>query len=130
MIAVDSSAVVAAALDENDAERYLPLLLSAPCLIGWPTLLEIELVLMRRGNTEASELAREWRDRPLVTAIPFDGPLYEMATAAYGRFGRARHAAGLNFGDCMAYAVAKHLDLPLLYKGNDFALTDIRPALP
>ena len=52
-----------------------------------------------------------------------------IARDAYRRFGKGRHATGLNFGDCFAYALAKERDLPLLFKGDDFAQTDIRPAL-
>jgi ribonuclease VapC len=57
--------------------------------------------------------------------------MYQSATEAFERYGKGcGHPAQLNFGDCMAYAVAKHYDVPLLYKGRDFARTDIRPALP
>jgi ribonuclease VapC len=54
----------------------------------------------------------------------------EIAIEAFRRFGRGRHRAGLNIGDCFSYALAKATDLPLLFKGDDFIHTDIRPALP
>lgn len=129
MIAVDSSAVLALALDEPDAERFVGPLADVPCVIGWPTLLEIFLVLRSRRKTIALEAADAWRGASNVTAIAFDPSLYLEARAAFERFGKGVHPAGLNFGDCMAYAVAKVHDVPLLFKGTDFALTDIRSAL-
>jgi ribonuclease VapC len=130
MIAVDSSAVLALALDEADAEKFVGPLADAPCLIGWPTLLEIYLVLRSRRKTFALETADAWRLAPNVTAIAFDLSLYDEARVAFERFGKGIHPAKLNFGDCMAYAVAKVHDVPLLYKGTNFSQTDIRPALP
>ena len=59
-------------------------------------------------------------DMPAATA--------DLAIDAYARYGKGRHPAALNFGDCFAYACAKHFDVPLLYKGNDFAQTDIGAA--
>ena len=64
-----------------------------------------------------------------LTVASFDASHVEEARDAFRRFGKGRHRAGLNFGDCCAYALAKTLDVPLLFKGNDFALTDIKPAL-
>ncbi len=130
MIAVDSSAVLALALDEPDAERFLGPLADVPCIIGWPTLLEVYLVLRSRRKSIALETADAWRVASNVTAIAFDVSLYVEARAAFERFGKGVHPAQLNFGDCMAYAVAKVHDVPLLYKGTDFGHTDIRPALP
>jgi ribonuclease VapC len=63
---------------------------------------------------------------PLVIFADFNRELETLAADAYARFGKGRHAAQLNYGDCMTYAVAKHHDVPLLFKGADFGLTDIR----
>lgn len=60
--------------------------------------------------------------------VAFDGPQAELARDAFRRFGKGRHPAALNFGDCFAYALAKALDAPLLYKGDDFAKTDLKRA--
>lgn len=68
--------------------------------------------------------------RDAVELVAFDGNLFELARVAFDRFGRGRHPASLNFGDCFAYALAKAHNAPLLYKGDDFTLTDIRPAIP
>jgi len=131
MIAVDSSAILALAFDEPDAAQFAGPLAGARCIVGWPTLLEVHLVLSGKGKTNALKIAEIWRSGDNVTTMPFDEAAYVVAAAAFDRFGKGRgHPAKLNFGDCLAYAVAKVHDVPLLYKGDDFALTDIRPALP
>jgi ribonuclease VapC len=61
--------------------------------------------------------------------VPVSLQQVRLARDAYRRFGRGNHAAGLNFGNCFAYALAKERDLPLLFKGSDFARTDVRPAM-
>ena len=61
---------------------------------------------------------------------PFDAEQLGIARRAFGRFGKGCHAAGLDFGDCFSYALAKALGEPLLYKGNDFAKTDVEAAVP
>ena len=84
------------------------------------------------GEAEWSALGREL-DRISgnlgLTIVAFDAGHVAAAREGFRRFGKGRHRAGLNFGDCCAYALAKTLDVPLLFKGNDFALTDIKPAL-
>ena len=67
-------------------------------------------------------------DQKLII-VPFDGNLLAIARTAFLKYGKGRHPASLNFGDCMAYALAKSMRLPLLFKGDDFALTDIERAL-
>jgi ribonuclease VapC len=64
-----------------------------------------------------------------ITVVPHDEALGRMAARAHAMFGKGKHPAGLNFGDCFAYALAKSRDLPLLYVGQDFAQTDVRSAL-
>jgi len=130
MIAVDSSAILAMALGEDDADRFAGPLTGAPCLFGCPTLFEVFLVLRGKGKTKALEVVDLWRDSSNVAAIPFDHSLFEHARVAFGQYGKGIHPARLNFGDCMSYAVAKREDLPLLYKSEDFAKTDIASALP
>jgi ribonuclease VapC len=91
--------------------------------------LESHMTLRRRIGSEGMEFLDRLLARRHVTVIAFDSALLPIARLAFDRYGRGRHRAGLNFGDCMAYAVAKANDVPLLFKGNDFALTDIRPAM-
>ena len=76
-------------------------------------------------------LVDRFLSRPTVRVVAFGLEHYRLAAAAFDRYGKGRgHPAQLNFGDCMAYAVAKARDVPLLYKGDDFAQTDVRRALP
>lgn len=77
-----------------------------------------------RARLEADALLNNFD----VEIIDWTGQLADVAIDAFEQFGKGRHKAGLNFGDCMSYALAKSLDAPLLYKDNDFALTDIRAA--
>jgi ribonuclease VapC len=130
VIAVDSSALIAVALAETDADKFIGPLEGSVCLIGWPTLLEVHLVLTGYDKKTALAAVDYWRSGPLIRTIDFDQPLFGAAVEAFDRFGKGiGHPAGLNFGDCMAYAIAKLHDVPLLYKGSDFAHTDIVPAL-
>jgi ribonuclease VapC len=130
MIAVDSSAILAMMLDEADAKRFVGPLAGAPCMIGWPTLFEVFLVLRGKKKTTAIAAAELWMGRPNVTTVAFDRSLFEHARSAFDRYGKGLHPARLNFGDCMSYALAKQEDVPLLFKGGDFAQTDITPAFP
>ena len=66
--------------------------------------------------------------RPRLTVIPFTEDHWRVAVEAYTRFGKGRHAAALNFGDCLTYAVARLAERPLLFVGGDFAKTDLPPA--
>ncbi|KQR80401.1 type II toxin-antitoxin system VapC family toxin [Sphingomonas sp. Leaf343] len=128
MIAVDTSAIIAIALAEPEAERFDHVLSTDPSIIiGVPTLLEARMVLAGRfGPTTAEKamamLADGWQ------VIHFTTDHLAAATEAFDRFGKGRHPARLNYGDCMAYAVAKVAGCPLLYKGDDFARTDMAAA--
>jgi ribonuclease VapC len=131
MIAVDSSAIIAVVLAEPDADQLVALLEGSVCLVGWPTLLEVHMVLRGKGKEKAIAAAEIWRGGPDVRPIDFNRALFEEATAAFNRYGKGRGSeARLNFGDCMAYAVARAYNVPLLYKGGDFSKTDITPARP
>jgi len=131
MIAVDSSAIMAVVLDEGDAKRFAGPINGTRCVIGWPTLLETHLVLAGQGKVSALEAVSLWMARPNVEKVAFDERLFQAANIAFKQYGKGMgHPARLNFGDCMAYAVAKVHDVPLIYKGADFSHTDIRPALP
>lgn len=129
MIVVDSSAIVAIALSEPEAEQFLHLMIANTTVIGAPTLVETRIVLARRKVRDPRRASNLVLEMARADVLIFDEPLADEALAAFLRFGKGRHPAALNYGDCMAYAVAKSLDAPLLYKGNDFARTDIRSAL-
>ena len=130
MIAIDSSAIVAIALLEPEARAFGEIIGSEPCVIGTPTLLKCHMVLSEIPRRRGLALLDQVMKAPRLRVVGFGTELLDIARSAFDQFGRGRHRDRLNFGDCMAYAVAKHFDLPLLFKGTDFALTDVRPALP
>jgi ribonuclease VapC len=130
-IAVDTSAIIAVLLGEDDAESMIGALASnaGDMGISAATLVETRIVAeAKQGTAAAADL------RTLLTAIDadiiaVDADQADIAAAAWMRFGRGRHPAALDFGDCFSYALAKSLGAPLLFKGNDFTQTDIASAL-
>lgn len=129
MIALDTSAIIAILRHEPDAERFIEAIASAPRrLIGRPTEVELHIVMQAKAGREPID-ALIARFLQTVERVDFGEAHLAAATAAFDRFGKGRHPASLNYGDCMAYAVARVAGCPLLYKGEDFARTDIRSAL-
>ncbi len=104
MIAIDTSVLLAMALDEPEAERFHALVTRDPVVIGWPTLLETRMVLTGRGFANAAEIVRTLAHLPNLSATAFGERHYEAAERAFGQFGKGRHPAGLNMGDCFSYA--------------------------
>lgn len=129
MIALDSSALVAIALDEHDSTLLADVVANNRCMIGWPTVLELRMVLLDRAGEAGSRFVDIVLGRPNVSPVDFGHAHFECAAEAFARYGRGRHPAKLNFGDCMTYAVAAVADAPLLFIGDDFAQTDIASAL-
>jgi ribonuclease VapC len=123
---VDTSAVVSILFAEPSAERLEHAILKAPrAAISAASLVEAGMVLLgRRGEAAEPELALLLR-RLRVEVVPVTGDHAEYALAAFRRFGKGRHPAALNFGDCFSYALARALGEPLLFVGNDFSQTDI-----
>ena len=97
-------------------------------MMAAPTKVELLMVAIGRKRVEGRPAVIRLLDQYRIEIMEFTDPLADLAVEAFARFGKGRHEAGLNFGDCMAYALARSLDAPLLYKGGDFALTDIRSA--
>lgn len=130
MIIVDSSALIAILLNEAEKAEFATAILTADgAQIGAPNFFEVSMVAeARQGQAGCRDLDRLSASLGL-SIVAFDAAHIEGARYAFRRFGKGRHRAGLNFGDCCAYALAKPLDLPLLFKGNDFALTDLKRAL-
>ncbi len=130
MIAADSSALVALAAEEPEAADIRRAIEeSGPALVSAATAVELFIVAMGRG-ADVYARAQALLQEPSVVIVPFDTEQAELAANAYARFGKGRgHSAQLNFGDTFAYALAVSRGLPLLFKGNDFARTDIVPAL-
>lgn len=131
MIAVDTSAIIAILQLEPEAAVFTRCMQEADsgCLSA-VSLQEALMVLAgRRGDTVAwAPLDRMLRDLELEI-VAHDKELARIASNAFLRFGKGRHPARLNCGDCASYALAKSRNIPLLFKGTDFARTDIVPAL-
>jgi ribonuclease VapC len=128
VIAADSSALIAVVLGEPDAERFLAALRSDAVIISAVSFTEAAIVAEARQGPDAG------RDLELLMAgvvdrvVAVDEAHARAAAGAWRRFGKGRHPADLNFGDCFAYATASLADLPLLFKGDEFAQTDLRAA--
>jgi ribonuclease VapC len=129
---IDTSAIFAAITGEADSGAYRAAIKSALLpLISSITLLETRIVLLLRSGPSAIVALDELIEHAGIVVTPFDEPMAEAAFDAFKRYGKGQgHKAQLNIVDCAAYALAKSRDLPLLFKGNDFAATDIVSALP
>jgi ribonuclease VapC len=128
---IDTSAIFAAIGGEPDSGVYRSAVISAPVrLISAVTLLETQIVLTSRSGIGSIPILRELIERAGIAVVPFDETLAEAAFEGFKKYGKGQgHKAQLNIVDCAAYALAKTRDLPILFKGNDFAATDLRPAL-
>lgn len=126
MIALDTSAIVATALGEPEAELFHALVSREEILVGWPTLLETRMVLTGKNFPSAAAVIAQLVALPNVTAVAFGERHYHAAELAFERFGKGRHPAGLNMGDCFSYAVSAVAKAPLLFKGRDFSQTDLK----
>lgn len=123
---VDSSAIVAIVLQEPGFEAVLERLTTGvSSAIGTPTLTETAIVLSARLRFDARALLARLVVEADIETVPFGDRHYGAAVDAWLRYGKGRHAAALNFGDCLSYALAKLAEAPLLYVGEDFAKTDI-----
>lgn len=129
LIALDTSALVAIAIGEPEATAFDRCIERNNVLIGAPTLFEAAIVLSTRMPTRYRAFIEAMRQRPSVSMVAFDDRLYRAAMVAHDLYGKGRgHPAQLNLGDCLAYAVAKVHDVPLLFKGEDFSRTDLASA--
>ena len=123
---VDSSAIVAIILREPGWEALVDRLASEPlCAIGAPTLVETGIVLTAKIGPKARVALSRLLQELSMTIIPFTDEHWRAAVDAYARFGKGRHPAGLNFGDCLTYAIARLAEQPLLFVGDDFRRTDV-----
>lgn len=128
---IDTSAIVAIAQNEPEAPTLEQRIADDPVrFISAATLLEAATVLETRfGEPGGAELDL-WLARANVEIVAVEAEHADQARRAWRRYGKGRHPAGLNYGDCFSYALAKLTDEPLLFKGNDFAQTDIRAVVP
>lgn len=126
---LDSSALVAIILGESNHAELLAKIEAAPGIaIGAPTLVETLIVLTARLRGEPTLALKELLRASEAEVIPFNEDHGRSALTAYLRFGKGRHPAALNFGDCLSYATAAVARQPLLFVGGDFSQTDIEPA--
>jgi len=126
---IDSSALMAIFLHEPQRDAFLDAIERAEMRrISAASVLETGMSLETRLGEDAGREFDLFLIRSQIEIVPVDAEQVEVARAAWRTFGKGRHPAALNFGDCFAYALAKTLGEPLLAKGRDFAQTDIRLA--
>jgi ribonuclease VapC len=125
-VILDTSAILAIFFAEAERDDFLSRIGAAPLVgVGSPTLVETAIVLAGRFGEEGPRRLSRIVDRAGVVVIPFDVRHWEIAVEAWLRFGRGRHEAGLNLGDCFSYATSRLAGQPLLCKGDDFPKTDL-----
>jgi ribonuclease VapC len=123
---LDTSALLALLLDEPEAEDFrVAVEEDTTRLVSAATLLETALVVEARKGEPGGRELDTLIQKAEVVVVPVDAEHVSEARRAYRRFGKGRHPAGLNFGDVFAYALARTAGEPLLFKGDDFAKTDI-----
>jgi len=123
---LDSSALVAILFAEpNHLELVDRILEAGSARVGAPTLLETSMVYIARRGSGAGREVEELVKELGITVVPFGEPEWHAATAAFHKYGRGRHRAALNFGDCLAYATAAVAGDSLLFVGDDFTHTGI-----
>ena len=128
---IDTSAIVAILFQEPDAEEYARAISAAQhCMMSAVSRVELSLVIEGRKGEPGRVLLDDFLAQTGIEIVAVTTAQADAAIDAFRRFGKGRHAAGLNIGDCFAYGLAKTIEQPLLFKGTDFRLTDIPAALP
>ncbi|TSD84550.1 type II toxin-antitoxin system VapC family toxin [Mycobacterium sp. KBS0706] len=123
---IDTSAILAILLDEPEAPDFERRIAADPVrLISAATLVEAAIVIESRLGDAGGREFDLWLHRLDAEVAPVDADQAQMARRAWRRFGKGRHPAGLNYGDCFAYALAATRGEPLLFKGDDFSRTDL-----
>jgi len=128
---IDSSALIAVLLGEPEAKLFSEAMANAPKrLVSAFSALETSIVVESKkgepGGRELDLLLHKAR----IEMVPINEEQFELARRAWRDFGKGRHPAGLNIGDCCSYALSKYSGEPLLFKGEDFSKTDVQSALP
>lgn len=128
---IDTSALLAILQDEPERRAFAEAIEDAgSCSMSVGNLLETSLVIESRFGAEGTRDLDQLIEKARIELVPVDLEQLGIARRAFSRFGKDRHPAALNFGDCVAYALARALGEPLLYKGDDFARTDIVAVAP
>ena len=129
MIVVDSSVVVAILRDELEKDEWVDVLDGAArAFMSVVSYVETRMVMSGRRLDADPDLVGGTLESLRISLVPVTPDQGEVAVSAFMRFGKGRHPAALNIGDCFTYALAKSRNLPLLFKGDDFTKTDIVPA--
>ena len=127
---VDTSALLAIFLAEPERRQFLDAITQGEArYISAANVLETGIVLEARRGEAAGREFDLFLHHAKLEVVPVDSDQREIARVAWRKYGKGRHPAGLNFGDCFAYALAKVMDQPILAKGDDFTHTDISPAI-
>ncbi|MDQ2694558.1 MAG: type II toxin-antitoxin system VapC family toxin [Pseudomonadota bacterium] len=128
---IDTSALVAVLQDEPERRTFNETLEAAErCSMSAASFVETSMAIESRYGPEGVRILDLFVSKARIALVPVDVDQAYLAREAFRRYGKGRHPAGLNYGDCFAYALAKVLDdEPLLFKGEDFARTDIVPAV-
>ncbi|MBN1314007.1 MAG: type II toxin-antitoxin system VapC family toxin [Anaerolineales bacterium] len=123
---LDSSAIIAIFFQEPGYEALIKKIANAEQVgIGAPTCVECGIVLSARMGSDARGQLARFLAEAKVVVIPFTDSHYAISAGAWLKYGKGRHPAGLNFGDCLSYAISKVAGMPLLCVGNDFVQTDL-----
>jgi ribonuclease VapC len=128
-VIIDSSALLAILQDEPESLPFRQKINSDPTrLASAPTILEASIVSLTRHGEAGLAKLRAFIDAAGIEIVAFTPEHMDIAVEAFRQFGKGRHKAGLNFGDCMSYALARATREALLFKGDDFGLTDVEQA--
>jgi ribonuclease VapC len=123
---VDTSALLAILQDEPERRRFNEAIEAADSrVMSVATFVEVSIVIESRLGTEGLHHLDLFVDRAGIQLAPVDVEQARVARTAFSRYGKGRHPAALNYGDCFSYALAQVLGEPLLFKGNDFSATDV-----
>jgi ribonuclease VapC len=129
-VVVDTSALLAILFDEPERHHFNGLIVSAPVKrISSGTYLETAIVMEARNGHPGMASLKLFLSSASIEISVFDDVQARIAAVAYSSYGKGRHPAALNFGDCMSYALSKEMGEPLLFKGYDFSKTDIISAI-
>jgi ribonuclease VapC len=127
---IDSSALVAILADEPERARFIDAIEADEMrLMSAATFVEVSIVIEGRYGAAGSRYLDVFIDRAAIEIVPVDEEQAREARRGFTAFGKGRHPAGLNFGDCFSYALASVLGEPLLFKGEDFPRTDVSRVL-
>ncbi len=127
MRAIDTSVLIAILENEDTAPSLLKVLESeSSTIMSAASYVEAGIVASSRHGDSGRRALKRLVQVLNIDVVACDQAQSELAIDAYQKFGKGRHKAGLNFGDCFSYALAKHLDVPLLFVGDDFSKTDVK----